>query len=93
MTACSFCACIFSAYHGLKAKIRALGPDSDLDYSSNWFLFAQLFKAETVKCGLRGTLLSPVKFENSSAQDSGNSDSADRSFLGPFAPSVGPAMS
>ena len=71
------CACIFSAYHGLKAKIRAFGPDSDLDYSGNWFLFARLFNVEAIQCGLCGTLFSPVKFESFWAQDSGNSDPAD----------------
>ena len=57
------CACVFSGYHGLKASIRnASSATSDLDFWSNWCLFAQHFNAEAVRCGLSATLFAPSRF-------------------------------
>ena len=56
------CACIFSGYHGLKAHIRTLGPDVDMDYPANWCLFAQHVNAEAVECGLCNSPFSPSHF-------------------------------
>ena len=56
------CACTFSAYHGLKAKISAFGPDRDLYTNKDWFLFAQHLNAEAVEFGLCDTLFSPIRF-------------------------------
>ena len=58
------CACIFSGHHGLKAHIRTLGPDADMDYPANWCLFAQHVNAEAVECGLCNTLFSPSQFNS-----------------------------
>ena len=55
-------ACIFTGYHGLKAKIRCNNNSSDMDYFSNWCLFAQHCNAEAVECGLCSTLFAPDSF-------------------------------
>ena len=55
-------ACIFTGYHGLKAKIRCNSTPSDMDYFSNWCLFAQHCNAEAVECGLCSTLFASDSF-------------------------------
>jgi hypothetical protein len=72
------CACIFSGYHGLKAHIRTLGPDVDMDYPANWCLFAQHVNAEAVECGLCNSLFSPSRFNSFLIQSADSS--ADASF-------------
>ena len=49
-------------------------------------LFAQLFNADAVECGLCNTIFSPVRFESFLAQISGSSDSADHSLFNVPAP-------
>ena len=58
----SICACIFSGYHGLKSTIRCNDITVDMDYFSNWCLFAQYLNAEAVGCGLCATLFAPNRF-------------------------------
>jgi len=71
-------ACFFSGYHGLKAHIRTLGPDVDMDYPANWCLFAQHVNAEAVECGLCDMLFSALCFNSCLTL------SADRSADGPI---------
>ena len=87
------CACTFSAYHGLKAKIRAFGPDRDLDSNKDWFLFAQHFNSEAVECGLCDTLFSPIRYDSFLEQHSGPHESADHSFFNHLGPPAGHSQS
>ena len=55
-------ACIFTGDHGLNAKICCNNTPSDMDYFSNWCLFAQHCNAEAVECGLCSTLFASDSF-------------------------------
>ena len=59
------CACVFSAYHALKNRVRSefdtCLPD-DLDFYPYWRLFAQSLAAEAVERRLTSSLFSSASF-------------------------------
>ena len=75
--------CIFSAYHAVKAKIRASGSADHIDFAHYWHLFGQHFNAEAIECGLCDTLYSSAKFESFLNENSGPQHPSSPEFLIP----------